>query len=765
MAVFLCMCRAIFIFFLAFLSINSLSAQKVQLGESSYALKSKQHEELLLNKANKYLIYKEYNEAVNNYSELLKIDSGSFEANYGMAVSLYSNFQQPASILFFERALRHSKVTAIEAYFFLANSYHLSGKYAKAEQYYKQFLLLIESNPSFLPKEEYIEIMNDVIHRMKMCRNGNGVSSIKSPLLIDKTGKKITITYIGDKINSQYDDYGAVFSANDSLLFYTSKRSGQGDVYVSSFENNKLSPGNNIGSPINTNSYEAIVNVSADGKRIYIYRSGIDDGTVYFSDNLGSRWSIPEPLLNKNELKTTFKDTRIYGFAINQNKDELFIVSDRIGGLGGKDIYVSKKMSDSTWGALQNIGAHINSEYDEVSMSLSNDGNTMCFSSNGDKSIGGFDVFVIYKKNGQWSDPVSVGSPINTPGDDLFFSFLHQSNRASYSSSVFANKQTRDLNMLLVDFCDDVKENTIKGIALGFSEGTITFTNEFTGASAGKCTIKNGNYSHNLNVGTRYLAVYEIDGVKPVHTLITIPEANECKRYDIYQELVLKKAGDTLKIKNALLDIDYQANNPTANYPVLLEKQDKTKLKNYDEINVLTFPETSKTIISTVVYDSISGKTLSKVAIDNSLFDSDKNKIKEAYDQTMKGATTSSNTKTITSFSFANTLFGFNKSTIKAEYKTELDKAVRFLTEVKPDSKIEIVGYTDSTGDENYNLALSKKRAQSIARYLISKKIDKSRITTIGLGETKAVASNTNADGTDNKEGRAQNRRTEIIIK
>lgn len=759
------MCRFIFIFSVVIFCINSLFAQKKQLGESSYSVKSKQREELLLNKANKGIIYKEYNEAVSNYSELLKIDSASFTANYGMAVSLYSNFQQPASILFFERALRHSKDTAIEAYFFLANSYHLSGKYDKAEQYYKQYLLFIESHPSFLPKDEFTGAKSDVLHRIKMCENGKRVSTTKSPLLNDKTGKKITITYIGDKINSQYDDYGAVFSTNDSLLFYTSKRSGQGDVYVSRFENNKLSPGNNIESPINTNSYEAIVNISADGKRVYVYRSGIDDGTIYFSDNLGDRWSIPLPLLNKNEVKTTFKDARIYSFAINQNKDELFIVSDRIGGLGGKDIYVSKKMSDSTWGALENIGAHINSQYDEVSLSLSRDGNTMYFSSNGDESIGGFDVFVIYKKDGRWSEPLSLGTPINTPGDDLFFSFLNQSNRASYSSSVFSNKQTRDLNMLLVDFCDDVKGNTIKGIALGFSEGTITFTNDFTGANAGKCTIKNGKYSHNLNVGTRYLAVYEIDGIKPVQTLITIPEANECKRYDIYQELVLKKAGDTLKIKNALLDADYQANNPTANYPILLEKQDKTKLKNYNEINVLTFPETSKTIISTVVYDSISGKALSKVAIDNSLFDSDKNKIKEAYDQTMKSATMSSNTKTITSFSFANTLFDFNKSTIKPEYKTELDKAVRFLLEVKPDSKIEIAGYTDSKGNENYNLALSKKRANAIARYLISKKINKSRITTIGLGATKPVASNTNTDGTDNKPGRAQNRRTEIIIK
>jgi outer membrane protein OmpA-like peptidoglycan-associated protein len=77
---------------------------------------------------------------------------------------------------------------------------------------------------------------------------------------------------------------------------------------------------------------------------------------------------------------------------------------------------------------------------------------------------------------------------------------------------------------------------------------------------------------------------------------------------------------------------------------------------------------------------------------------------------------------------------------------------------LKPEMKIEISGHTDSEGDDATNLELSKNRAEAVKQYLISKGINGARVSTIGYGETKPVASNASSDG------RAKNRRTEIRI-
>ncbi len=100
----------------------------------------------------------------------------------------------------------------------------------------------------------------------------------------------------------------------------------------------------------------------------------------------------------------------------------MYFVSDRKGGLGGRDIYVSRKLPNGDWGLAQNLGAPINTEDDEDSPFIAADGVTMYYSSNGEKSMGGFDVFVTRKKeDGTWADPMNMRYPINTVDDDVFF--------------------------------------------------------------------------------------------------------------------------------------------------------------------------------------------------------------------------------------------------------------------------------------------------------------------------------------------------------
>lgn len=99
--------------------------------------------------------------------------------------------------------------------------------------------------------------------------------------------------------------------------------------------------------------------------------------------------------------------------------------------------------------------------------------------------------------------------------------------------------------------------------------------------------------------------------------------------------------------------------------------------------------------------------------------------------------------------------FDLNKATLKPEFRFELDQIIETLNE-SPETKFEIVGHADSTGEADYNQGLSERRAQAVANYFMQNGVDSSRFTTYGRGEMDPVASN------ETREGRAKNRRVDI---
>ncbi|HLT71318.1 MAG TPA: OmpA family protein, partial [Cyclobacteriaceae bacterium] len=114
-------------------------------------------------------------------------------------------------------------------------------------------------------------------------------------------------------------------------------------------------------------------------------------------------------------------------------------------------------------------------------------------------------------------------------------------------------------------------------------------------------------------------------------------------------------------------------------------------------------------------------------------------------------------------FVLENIYFGFDSTDIKPQAAEELDKLVQLLTD-NPEIKIEMGSHTDSVGSFDYNIDLSRRRAESTIRYLINKGIAAERLTAKGYGESQPIARNTNPDGTDNPAGRDKNRRTEFKI-
>src|SRR5690606_27618360 len=107
--------------------------------------------------------------------------------------------------------------------------------------------------------------------------------------------------------------------------------------------------------------------------------------------------------------------------------------------------------------------------------------------------------------------------------------------------------------------------------------------------------------------------------------------------------------------------------------------------------------------------------------------------------------------------------FDFDKSTLRPDAIAILDEAIEILKRY-PDLRVEVAGHTDAIGTDAYNQGLSERRARAVYDYLTANGIDASRLVgPNGYGESRPIAPNTNPDGSDNPEGRAQNRRTELI--
>ncbi|NCO56488.1 MAG: OmpA family protein, partial [Bacteroidetes bacterium] len=111
-----------------------------------------------------------------------------------------------------------------------------------------------------------------------------------------------------------------------------------------------------------------------------------------------------------------------------------------------------------------------------------------------------------------------------------------------------------------------------------------------------------------------------------------------------------------------------------------------------------------------------------------------------------------------------NIYYEYGKTHLTDQSKTAIDTTLLKVLINNPLLIVEIASHTDSVSSGDFNMKLSEKRAESVVKYLISKGIDKERLHFKGYGESKPIAPNTNADGSDNLEGRQKNRRTEFRI-
>ena len=202
---------------------------------------------------------------------------------------------------------------------------------------------------------------------------------------------------------------GKTFAFMVSLKFYDA-------VMLSRLVNGKWTPPVNITPELMSDGDMYISCLSDEGKLLVLSRDDNFNSDLYYSTFDGNAWSACRKM-NRN-INTKYWES--HGF-ISDDGERLIFASDRPGGYGGLDLYISRK-TGGDWGPAVNLGPEINTQLNEDRPFLINNGKTLFFSSQGHVTMGGYDLFRSeLQSNNIWSRPANLGYPLNTPDDNIFF--------------------------------------------------------------------------------------------------------------------------------------------------------------------------------------------------------------------------------------------------------------------------------------------------------------------------------------------------------
>jgi outer membrane protein OmpA-like peptidoglycan-associated protein len=219
--------------------------------------------------------------------------------------------------------------------------------------------------------------------------------------------------------NTEVDEYLPSIGTEGNEFVFTRKVLNE---YEDFYRSEKDSLGNWVEATpyeaMNTPLDEGARSISADGKIVvvtYCYQEGgLGSCDLYISELKNGQWSKYRNLgavVNSSKFDSQP--------SISANGEKLIFCSNRDGGFGGRDLYVSKLKSDNTWGTPVNLGPTINTEKDDKTPFLHPDGRTLYFMSNGHPGFGGFDLFVSrLDDDGNWSKPENLGKPLNSELDE-----------------------------------------------------------------------------------------------------------------------------------------------------------------------------------------------------------------------------------------------------------------------------------------------------------------------------------------------------------
>ena len=327
---------------------------------------------------------------------------------------------------------------------------------------------------------------------------------------------EMSIRNMGTLLNSKDHDYCPIITADGNTMYFTSRREGSTgsmrdpsgqyfeDIYVAKRIDEIWTNATNVGAPLNTFVQDATVGLNPDGSSMIIYRTAqnLTSGDLYECNKHLGLWQPPAKMTDR--INSEFHEPSA---TISPDGSEIYFTSDREGGLGGRDIYRIRKLPNDQWSLPLNLGATINTPYDEDAPFMHSDGTTLFFSSNGHSTMGGYDIFkstlLDYDMNG-WAPPENMGYPLNTVNDDIYFCMSEDGQTGYFSSERSGGVGGQDIYQITFP-TSQLEYLVVRGVITDLNEEPVKARIMLTDRGGDELI---GVYTANAKTG-RYLMVVE----------------------------------------------------------------------------------------------------------------------------------------------------------------------------------------------------------------------------------------------------------------
>ncbi|MEQ9439521.1 MAG: OmpA family protein [Cyclobacteriaceae bacterium] len=421
----------------------------------------------LLKSGDKYYEQGFYEEAIQKYEQARIITPEDIALHYKIGLAYLEGKFKHRALPYLQFVSQNTSDSTSTLGFHLGLAYQYNHQFEKALTYFHQYRPTTENTYT-------------VDQHIKQCNIG--IEYVNNP-------KNVKIINI-QALNSDNQDYAPLITSDGRSLIFTSRREGSTggktaydnnffeDIYISRKQGNTWRNPEKISENINTYYHECGAAISPDGKTLFIYVDA-GDGDIYVSTLEGSEWTVPNPL--NYHINSPYRELSI---STNQEGTQLYFSSNRPGGYGGFDIYVSQKDRKGEWSAPENLGPKINTEADEDAPFIHPSGKVLYFSSTGHLGMGGFDIFRSQLYQEKWTTPINMGYPINTAQDDNYFVISEDNQHGYYATAREDGMGGNDIYTI------EMAPKDRKPIATAASQpakkAAVYFTGKVTDASTGE---------------------------------------------------------------------------------------------------------------------------------------------------------------------------------------------------------------------------------------------------------------------------------------
>lgn len=612
-------------------------------------------------RANQYKKNRLVDKAIQDYKTVIKIAPDFIDAHYELAAIYFNQKEFVSAKMELAKMIEIDAAYKISTYYYLGLANWETNDFEDAIIYFNHFLAADSKSEKLKVKA------TQYLQNSQFAKKAIQDSSI------------IELKRLNTTVNTSFPEYLPSTTADGNTLIFTRQIRGDEDVYMSKRKNNEWLEAKPI-EQINTLEKEGSQYISADGNLIVFNRfsrvSGFGSSDLYYSEKIGDNWTKPKnmgQLINTRNIEAQP--------SLSANGKVLYFSSNRKGSLGGFDIWKSIRKEDGNWGNPINLGSTINTPGNDECPFIHPDGTTLYFSSSSRLGMGGMDLFLSRKNDkGKWGEPQNLGYPINTKGNEGAL-FISLDGKTAYFTK------------------DNLPKDNIKRLTSRNEPDIFTFEMP--------------------------------EALRP--TPVT------------YVKATVKDAVTTQKLANATVEvIDLNTDELFATS------------KTDDQGNFLTCLP-------------MGGNYALNVNKEKYLFHSENFELSESSSlqapyllkiklQPIPTATVVENSVKPQPIILKNVFFESGSAGLKSGSLTELNR-LKTLLETNITLKIQINGHTDNVGPEIENLNLSEIRAKAVADYLIEQGIAADRLSYKGFGEHEPIDTN------DTEAGRKNNRRTEFVTK